>query len=215
MEAWTLDETHRAKRHQGMQFDAQTDPMLAFDAWMNEAKQNAAIREPSAMSVATVDKKGQVHTRVVLCRGWSDGGFTFFTNYHSQKGHDLDQSPSIGAVFYWDPMFRQVKISGRAEKTSRQVSVDYWNARPRANQLSQYVSKQSEELPTRELLDQAWADAENKFLNQPIPCPEHWGGYRIEPSEIEFWLGQTGRLHDRWVYRKNQTGPWTFRRLYP
>ena len=196
-----------------MEIGANSQPMTIFSAWMEEAKAHPGIKEPSAMSVATVGA-GDLHSRVVLCRAWSDAGFMFFTNYNSVKGQDLARDPRVAAVFYWDPMFRQVCISGRAKKTSRADSQTYWKARPRDNQLSQFISRQSETVASREDLEAAWTKANKDFAGREVPCPEHWGGYLIEPSKIEFWVGHTGRLHDRYQFEKSASA-WTFRRLCP
>ncbi|HMN68642.1 MAG TPA: pyridoxamine 5'-phosphate oxidase [Bdellovibrionales bacterium] len=172
------------------------------------------MREPTAMAIATVSGEGDVHQRVVLCKSWSEDGFVFYSNYNSRKGRDLGANPHIGAVFYWDPMFRQVKITGVAEKTSRADSEAYWASRPRASQLSQYVSRQSEPCESREALERAWREAETRFHGHQIPCPEHWGGYLLRTQQIEFWMGRENRLHDAYSFEKAAAG-WTFRRLYP
>jgi pyridoxamine 5'-phosphate oxidase len=191
----------------------QSQPLEVFNVWMAEAKSMPQVREATAMSLATAGAT-DLHARIVLCKQWSNEGFVFFTNYQSQKGLDLQHNANAAAVFYWDALFRQVCISGLVEKTSRQVSEEYWNSRARESQLSQYISHQSQSVPSRAVLQAAWTDAEARFKGQPIPCPTHWGGYRLVPSRIEFWVGQPGRLHDRFSFEKS--GPvWTFRRLYP
>lgn len=197
-----------------MEIDEKSQPLTVFNEWINEAKAHAHVREATAMSIATQGQDGSIHARVVLCKQWSTEGFVFFTNYNSRKGLDLDRNPNVGAVFYWDALFRQVKISGKAAKTSRQVSEAYWNSRARESQLSQYISRQSEEAPSRVEIEKAWSEADKKFLNKPIPCPLHWGGYLIAPELIEFWVGRPGRLHDRYEFEKH-LDRWTFRRLYP
>lgn len=197
-----------------MNIGAKSNPLGIFEEWMTEAKANKAIREPTAMALATSGSDGELGVRVVLCKGWSEKGFTFYTNYHSRKGLDLAKNPNAAAVFYWDPMFRQVKIEGTVEKTSRAESEAYWNSRPRESQLSQFISRQSEEIDSREQLEKAWEEADKRFQNQTIPCPAHWGGYVIKPSSIEFWIGRPGRLHDRFSFEKDAAG-WTFRRLCP
>lgn len=166
------------------------------------------------MALATSNLQGDLHTRVVLCKEWSDKGFTFFTNYNSRKGADLANQPKAAAVFYWDPIFRQVKITGHVQKTSRMESEAYWNSRPRESQLSQWISKQSEPVATRAELENAWQEADRKFANRKIPCPDHWGGYLLIPQSIEFWIGQPGRLHDRFEFQKSGD-LWTYQRLYP
>lgn len=198
-----------------MNIGPDSKPLTIFSAWMAEAKADSRIREAGAMSVATVSAvAGQLHARVVLCKSWSEEGFTFFTNYNSLKGHDLEEDPRMAAVFYWDPLARQVCISGRVKKTSHAESEAYWKTRPRESQLSQHISRQSQEVPSREFLETAWARAEKEFAGREIPCPAHWGGYLLQPERIEFWVGQPGRLHDRYLFEKSAAN-WTFRRLCP
>ena len=183
---------------------------------MTEARATPTIKEANAMSVATVNSRGHVHARVVLCKSWSAEGFVFYTNYESQKGQDLAQNPNAAAVFYWDPLFKQVKVSGEMNKTSRETSVAYWDSRARDSQLSQYISRQSQPAPSREQLERDWAAADAQFKDRPVPCPEHWGGYRLNPRSIEFWVGRHGRLHDRHVFsRPGADQSWTYTRLYP
>jgi pyridoxamine 5'-phosphate oxidase len=181
---------------------------------MSEAKSNAQIKEPTAMMLSTIGADGRLNARVVLCKSWTDLHFTFFTNYNSRKGRELDANPKAAAVFYWDAMARQITISGKVHKATREVSEKYWNSRPRDSQLSQYISKQSEACAGREALEQARLKADQEFVGKSIPCPAHWGGYVLEPERVEFWIGRTGRLHDRHEF-ENRGGRWTYRRLYP
>ncbi len=197
-----------------MEIGPKSQPLQIFDAWMSEARQNTAIREATAMSFSTLGGDGHLHGRIVLCKEWSDAGFVFYSNYDSKKGLDLQHSPEAAAVFYWDPMARQVNISGTVSRTSREVSEKYWNSRPRDSQLSQFTSQQSREIASREDLERAWLATEQKFAGQNIPCPAHWGGYVLIPDRIEFWTGRPNRLHDRQEFQKSENH-WTFRRLYP
>lgn len=197
-----------------VEINAQSRPLDVFTAWMADAQAEPRIKEPNAMALATVNRAGEPQLRVVLCKVWSEEGFIFYTNYNSRKGHDISENPRVAANFYWDPLFRQVKITGLAKKTSRTVSETYWNSRARESQLSQWISHQSETVDSRATLEKAWHAAETKFAGREIPCPEHWGGYLIEPTAIEFWVGQPGRLHDRFYYEK-RSSTWTLSRLYP
>ena len=191
------------------------DPFEVFKDWMQNAKGDQRIKEASAMTLATYDPASkEVHARVVLLKDWSPAGFTFFTNYDSQKGLDLAAHNHATLHFYWDPQFRQVKIQGTVQKTSREASENYWNSRPRDSQLSQWVSTQSKTLTTRQDLEQKVAEAKKQFDGKSIPCPLHWGGYQLAPSLFEFWIGQPNRLHDRFVFKK-QVNSWTIERLYP
>jgi pyridoxamine 5'-phosphate oxidase len=198
-----------------MEIGPNSQPLTVFSKWMEEAKADTRIREASAMAVATVSSAGEVHNRIVLCKSWSDDGFVFYTNYESQKGEDLAARPVAGAVFYWDPLFRQIKISGAIEKTSRAESEAYWRSRARGSQLSQFISSQSRPVDSRAELEQASAAAEKRFQDAEIPCPPHWGGYRLRPKAIEFWIGQPNRLHDRHEFLRRPDSTWTYRRLYP
>lgn len=197
-----------------MEINAQSKPIEIFESWMKEAKATSGIKEATAMALATLGPNSELHNRVVLCKDWSETGFTFFTNYESRKGLDLAAHSVAAAVFYWDPLFRQIKISGTVEKTPRKVSEDYWRTRPRESQLSQLVSQQSREVSSRDALEQAWETAEKEYSGREIPCPLNWGGYLIVPKLIEFWVGRPGRLHDRYQFEKT-VSTWTFRRLYP
>ncbi len=197
-----------------MDINAKTDPLSLFQSWINEAKAHPGIKEPTAMAISTLGSDEELNNRVVLCKDWDDRGFTFFTNYDSRKGRDLQAHPTVSAVFYWDPLFRQIKISGKAEKSGRQVSEKYWRSRPRESQISQYISRQSQELVSRDALQEAWNKAELQFKDREVPCPDHWGGYLIKPKRIEFWMGRPGRLHERFEFQKTDSS-WTFRLLYP
>jgi pyridoxamine 5'-phosphate oxidase len=192
----------------------ESKPLAVFEQWMALAKSTAGIREATAMTVTTSGQDGALHSRVVLCKKWTEDGFYFYTNYNSRKGRELGGDAHVSLLFYFDPLFRQIKISGKAVKTSREDSENYWRSRPRASQLSQYISRQSEAVGSREELESLWAKAEKDFAGQDIPCPGHWGGYLVRPQTIEFWIGRPNRLHDRFEFEKGSSG-WTFRRLYP
>lgn len=201
-------------KNEPMEITARSNPISVFSEWLEEAKKNPEIHEATAMALATSDASGRIHNRVVLCKSFDEHGFTFFTNYLSLKGRELAGHPFAGVVFFWDPMMRQVRISGRVEKTSEQESQEYWRTRPRDSQLSGFISKQSEEVASREELEKLKQKAERELDGKEVPCPGHWGGYLLIPETIEFWVGQAGRLHDRYQFEKSEQG-WTFRRLYP
>lgn len=189
-------------------------PLEVFNAWMGEAKKLGTIREATAMTVSTIGVSGELHSRVVLCKEWSEDGFVFFTNYQSRKGLDLAANPRTALLFYWDPIFRQVKISGSAQKIAQLESQKYWRSRPRESQLSQYISNQSCPIGSREELESLRQTAEQNFAGKEVPCPAHWGGYLVSPQRIEFWTGRPNRLHDRYEFEKAGLA-WTFRRLCP
>lgn len=197
-----------------MEIDANRNPFEIFNTWMDEAKIHPQIREATAMTLATLGTDGTLSTRVVLCKEWSEAGFVFYTSYQSRKGLDLAFNPVAAAAFYWDPLFRQVNICGRAQKISRERSLKYWATRARDSQISQYVSRQSQEVASRAVMEHEWREADEKFRGQPIPCPEHWGGFELQAERLEFWAGRPGRFHDRYAFEKAGER-WTFRRLYP
>jgi pyridoxamine 5'-phosphate oxidase len=191
-----------------------SNPLSIFQEWMTKAKAAPEIRESTAMTVSTVNALGEMHSRVVLCKEWSENGFVFFSNYHSRKGVELEKNQHAALLFYFDPFFKQIKISGKAEKTSREESVTYWKSRPRDSQISQFISQQSQPIGSRAELEALWSAADQEYANREIPCPEHWGGYLVRPKTIEFWIGYSHRLHDRFEFEKVPQG-WTFRRLCP
>lgn len=197
-----------------MEITAASKPLEVFARWMAEAAAHPHIKDATAMAVATAGADGQIHNRVLLCKGWSDEGLTFYTNYLSHKGRQLEENPRAGVVFFWDPLARQIRISGRVTKLPHGDAEAYWRTRPRESQLSQWISKQSETLSSREALQSLWHQADHEFRGKEIPCPAHWGGYLLEIESMEFWIGQPGRLHDRYLFEKSGSG-WTFRRLYP
>ena len=197
-----------------MRIGPDSNPLELFKSWLADATATGLIKDPNAMTIVSVSTEGQPHARVVLCKDADADGFTFYTNYQSQKGVELTAHPRAGALFYWDPLFRQVKIDGVVSKTSRQTSVDYWRSRARGSQLSQYVSKQSTTLSSRAHLTDLYRAADHSFADAEVPCPEHWGGFILRPAKIEFWVGVADRLHDRHEFSKSADG-WTYRMLYP
>ena len=188
------------------------DPFVQFANWFDEYV-NAAPLEPSAMTVSTVDGRGAPSSRVVLLKGFDPGGFVFFTNYESRKGRDLIANPRVALHFFWPELERQIEILGVAEKTSREESESYFATRPHASKLGAWASKQSETLSGREELEDRFREASGRFDNE-IPCPPYWGGFRVVPSEFEFWQGRPSRLHDRICYVLAE-GTWKITRLYP
>lgn len=190
------------------------NPLKEFAAWLEVAKQTPAIREPTAMIIATASKTGQPSTRAVLLKALDEQGLTFFTNYSSRKAQEIETNPKLSATFYWDPLIQQVHFRGRVEKTSRSVSENYWNTRPHESQLSQWISRQSEVLPEGADLAQLIQKAEQQWKEKNIPCPDNWGGYKLIPNEVEFWIGNKYRLHDRVQFQLNNSN-WLCQRLYP
>lgn len=182
-----------------MSFDFKKDPFLNFQSLL-KAAQLKGIPEHQAMSIATVNEKNEPSVRVVYFKGLIRGGFSFYTNYHGRKGHDLDTNPNICANFFWPHIDEQVRISGVAQKLTDSESDQYFATRARLSQLGAWASLQSSELQNFDQFHQRMAEFEKKYQGQKVPRPPHWGGYRILPREIEFWFGRNGRLHERYVY---------------
>ena len=195
------------------EFGGHSDPFEIFKLWFDEAHQTKLLN-PNSFVLSTVDKSGQPQARVLLCKEVTDTGFVFYSNYESAKGLQLNLQNKASMNFFWDSLSRQIKITGEVTRTSREESVQYWVTRDRMSQLSQWVSKQSQALSGREEMETAIAQAEKDFAGKDIPCPDHWGGYLMSPSKIEFWVGRSGRFHDRHLFTMVENN-WAVQRLYP
>ena len=186
-----------------MSFDFKNDPIENFLKLYKEA-QIKGVPEANAMALATVNKENQPSVRIVLFKGISDGGFSFFTNYNGRKAKDIENNNKVAANFFWPNLDQQVRIEGIVEKLSLMDSEKYFQTRPRLSQIGAWASQQSEKIESFEFLKNKLELLDHKFKGEPIPCPPHWGGYCIKPTEIEFWFGKLGRIHERYVYKKNQ-----------
>ncbi len=193
--------------------DVDPDPLLQFSKWFEEALA-AQVAEPNAMSLSTVDASGRPSSRIVLIKGVDAGGFTWFTNYESRKGQDLHQHPQAALLFYWTELERQVRIEGRVERVSEQESDAYFHSRPLGSRIGAHASAQSQPLAARSELEERVVRLAQELGNDP-PRPAHWGGYRLVPDYVEFWLGRPARLHDRIVYTLQADGSWKRQRLQP
>lgn len=192
-----------------------TDPFKQFGAWFDEALA-AELLEPYAMTVATVGIDGQPSARIVLLRGWDERGFVFFTNYESQKGHELSHTSRAALLFYWGPLERQIRIEGSVERLSATDSDSYFAQRPRGHRLSAWASRQSSVVPDRDFLEAQMRSFEQRFTDVDVPRPDYWGGYRIKANRFEFWQGRRNRVHDRILYRRAvASGQWVIERLAP
>jgi len=169
----------------------------------------------NAMTLATVNQRGEPSARVVLLKGASERGFIFYTNYNSRKGRELAQNPHAAVVFYWPELERQVCAAGTVSKVSAEESDAYFRSRPRGSWLAAWASNQSEPVPNRATLEERWAMFEKQYPGPDVPRPPHWGGYVLTPERVEFWQGRPNRLHDRFVYTRQTDGTWRVERLCP
>lgn len=180
------------------------EPFNVFRNWLETAMKTEEILEPNAACLATVSKDGKPSNRFVLIKDVTDEGITFFTNYGSRKAQDIANNPNVAMTVYWLPLRRSVRFEGVAEKIPKEQSLAYFHQRPRASQIGALASEQSSKIPSREYLDEIEAGIKAKLgPDGEVPLP-NWGGYLIRPDVIEFWQGQTDRLHDRIRFRRGE-----------
>jgi pyridoxamine 5'-phosphate oxidase len=194
--------------------DAHSNPFKQSQIWFEQAV-SAQLPEPNAMTIATITAEGKPSARMVLLKDFDERGFTFFTNYESDKGQQLSTTPWAALVFWWVQLERQVRVEGRVEKVSPQKSDEYFSIRPLTSQLGAWASPQSQIIASREELEERFAQLKEKYTGKNIPRPPHWGGFRVIPHLIEFWQGRPSRLHDRLRYRLSQDSSWIRERLAP
>ena len=200
----------------GLNFDdLDESPVQQWHAWYVEAAE-AELPEPNAMAISTIDAEGMPDSRIVLVRGLDDDGLTFFGNYNSAKGQQLDANPVASAVFPWIGLHRQVRVRGTVEMLPRHESDAYFASRPRDSQLGAWASPQSEVINGRDILNERHAEFAEKFAGVEVLRPPHWGGWLLVPEVFEFWQGRPNRLHDRFRYRRDDvTHDWVIERLAP
>ncbi len=189
------------------------NPIALFKTWFKEAEAMNAADEVNAMTLSTIGGDGYPKARILLLKRFDENGFTFFTNYHSEKGKAIAANPNVCLSFFWPGVERQVIIKGIARKTSEQVSDDYFASRPKGSRLGAIASDQSDVISSRDILESRLRELEQAYANSDVPRPGHWGGYTVEPVEMEFWQGRQNRLHDRIRYRLS--GQWITERLAP
>lgn len=193
--------------------DVGPDPIATFARWFDEARA-AEVPEPNAMVLATATPDGDPSARVVLLKGFDERGFVFFSDYRSRKAAELEANPRAALAFHWREIERQVRITGRVERTTVDESESYYRSRPRGSRLGAWASHQSRPIESREVLERALREVERRFAEGDVALPPYWGGYRVRPDAVEFWQGRENRLHDRISYAREGAG-WRVERLSP
>ena len=193
--------------------DLGPDPIAGLVAWLDRARA-AGVRFPEAAALATADAQGRPAVRHVLVKAVDERGLTFFTNRESRKGRHLEENPNAAVAFYWRELDRQVCVTGTASPVDDTGSRAYFRTRPREARLGAWASRQSRPVGSREELDAAFAEVAERFPDDDVPLPPHWGGYRLEPETIEFWQGREHRLHDRFRFTR-EGDTWRVQRLWP
>ena len=189
------------------------NPFKQFEIWFEEAKK-IGLKDPNAMNVASATKSGIPSSRMVLLKAYSEQGFIFYTNYTSRKSGEILDNPMVALNFFWDALERQIRIEGEIKKVEKEVSDAYFNSRSRLSQLGAHASNQSQIIENYEELTDKLNSFDEQFKNKDIPRPDHWGGFIVIPSSIEFWQGHDGRLHDRLKFEKENDN-WVMKRLSP
>ena len=191
------------------------NPIELFNTWLTQAAENEIVVEANAMVLST-EVDNQPTSRTVLLKDLTQAGFTFFSNYESNKGKQISENKNVSLLFPWYPMERQVIVIGSATKIARGDSEKYFATRPRPSQIGAWASEQSTELSSRQELEAKFKELENKFAQEKvIPTPPYWGGYIVDPISIEFWQGRYSRLHDRIRYVREKNNNWQIKRLNP
>ena len=191
------------------------DPIELFRVWMEEAKKTEP-NDPNALALATSDKDNTPSVRMVLLKDFSKDGFTFYTNLNSQKGNELKSNPKAAMCFHWKSLLRQIRITGQIKKVSDKVADEYYNTRGYESRIGAWASKQSTILKNRDELLKSIEAFKQKYNDQSkVPRPDHWSGWNLIPSSIEFWLDGDNRIHERLKYDREETGSWVKSLLNP
>jgi pyridoxamine 5'-phosphate oxidase len=196
--------------------DLNPHPIEQFRQWFQEASEAVPVDwfEANAMALATSSPTGEVSCRIVLLKEIEEGGLVFFTNYESRKGRNISENPRAAVVIHWPHLARQVRVEGGVSRVDRETSASYFYSRPRGSQISAAISKQSGVIPNRKSLEQLAEQLASQHEEQPVPLPDNWGGYRLTPNRFEFWQGRENRLHDRFMYTRDDD-QWQIDRLAP
>lgn len=194
--------------------DLEPDPIEQFKKWFLQSV-DANLPEPTAMTLATATKTGKPSARIVLLKKFDEHGFVFFSNYKSRKGKELSDNPFAALVFHWISLERQIRISGKVSKVSRKESEEYFQMRPTGSKIAAWASEQSVIIAGRRELEKRVEELSAEYQNNEVPLPPNWGGYRVAPTEIEFWQGRPSRLHDRLLYSRRRNRTWKIERLSP
>ena len=214
----TIEDTRREYDYGQLSEESlRASPFDQFQLWLDQACQSS-IKDPTAMTVSTIDVNGRPWHRAVLLKGFDERGFVFYTNLGSHKAQDIAQNPQASLHFPWFFLDRQVCVSGSVEQVSRTEVEHYFASRPRESQLAAWASDQSKPLASRSDLELVFAQYKEQFADQDIPAPDFWGGFRVKPLEFQFWQGGASRLHDRFQYLPSpgtDNGDWIITRLAP
>lgn len=190
------------------------NPFILFEQWLTETLASD-LPEPNAMCLATVDSEGQPWQRVVLLKMYDENGIVFFTNYNSRKARQIAENNKVSILFPWQALARQIKITGTVTKVSTKQSLQYFMTRPRGSQIGAWASPQSKVITSRAMLENKIEEIKQKFNQGEIPLPSFWGGYRVKVATFEFWQARENRLHDRFIYQRNDDNTWHIQRLAP
>jgi pyridoxamine 5'-phosphate oxidase len=194
--------------------DVDPDPLVEFRRWYRLAEESG-VPQPDAMTLATATADGAPSARMVLLKGVDDQGFVFFTNYESRKAREMAENPRAALILYWVALRRQVRATGRVEPITAEESEAYFRSRPFGSRLAAWASRQSSLIPDRSVVEDEYRRLEAEYADGEVPLPPFWGGYRVTPDTVEFWMGRENRLHDRLRYRREDRGEWVIERLSP